>query len=406
MAKVIILGGCGAVGSVVTKTLGVTTDTFSEVVIADFNETRGREMAAELGDRVSFIKVDATQPQSIKEAVKGADIVMNCVGPFYNTVVTIIGAVIESGINYIDICDDPDVTFDILDMHGKAKEAGITALIGMGGSPGFTNLVAKLISDEFLDRTDAIDIYHTHGGEEFEGPGVIGHRFHCMSIDIPMYLDGELKYVRYFEEDGIALREKFDFPGVGDQIPVFPYPHPEQLTLPNFIKTNRVTNMGSVLPMEYYELTGEVCKIGLASKEPLEVKGQQVVPYDFAVAYLIRERERILKETNFGVRHGGMSVVVKGEKEGKYREYRVHGTSAKQGLGEGTGYPASSAAILMQKGKITSKGVLPPEGCINPREFLNIYKQLAGIEEGDQGEASIIIEVVDENGKVTILDTL
>ena len=405
MAKVIILGGCGAVGSVVTKTLGVTTDTYSEVVIADFNDTRGKQMAAEFGDRVSFVKIDATIPQSIKDAVKGADLVMNCVGPFYNTVVTILGAVIEAGINYIDICDDPDVTFDILDMDSKAKEAGIIALIGMGGSPGFTNLVAKMISDELLDETDAIDIYHTHGGEVFEGPGVIGHRFHCMSIDIPMFLDGELKYVKYFEEDGIALRHKFDFPVIGES-QVYPYPHPEQLTLPTYIKTNRVTNMGSVLPSEYYELTGEVCRIGLSSKEPLDVKGQQVVPYDFAVAFLIRERERILKETNFGQRHGAMSVVVKGIKDGKYREYRVHGTSTKQGLGEGTGFPAASAAILMQQGKITAKGVVPPEGCVNPREFMDIYKPLAGIKEGDSGDTSIIIEMIDEDGNVTILDTL
>ena len=178
---------------------------------------------------------------------------------------------------------------------------------------------------------------------------------------------------------------------------------------PKYVKTKRVTNLGSVLPIEYYRLTSELCRIGLTSKEPLDVKGQQVVPYDFAVAFIIRERERILKETNFGHRKGGMSVVVRGKKDNKFREYRLHGVSQKQGLGEGTGFPCSVAAILMQEGKVTGKGVLPPEGCIDPREFLDLYKPISGIKDKDAGEeceASFIFEVVDEKGNVEPFDLL
>ena len=408
MAKVIVLGGCGAVGSVSVKTL-LETDTFSEVVIGDYNAAKAEQMVAELGQGVSFIKVDATNAQSIKDAIEGCDLVLNCVGPFYSTVKTILGAVIESEINYVDVCDDPDVTLEILDMDDRAKKANITALIGLGGSPGFTNLIAKLVADELLDETDAIDIFHTHGGEVIEGEGVIGHRFHCMSIDIPMFLDGELKYVKYFEEDGKALRQTFDFPAIGKDIPVYPYPHPEQLTLPKYIKVRQVTNLGSVLPIEYYQLTSELCRLGLSSEEPLEVKGQNVVPYDFAVAYLLRERERILQETNFGHRRGAMSVVVKGKKNNKYQEYRIHGVSKTQALGEGTGIPAAIGAMLMQQGKITAKGVLPPEGCIKPREFIDLFKPLMGVKDnaaGKSGDSSLIIERVDEDGTVTVLDSL
>jgi len=133
--------------------------------------------------------------------------------------------VIEERINYIDVCDDVDVTLEILDWDKKAKDAGILALIGMGSSPGATNLIGKFGS-QMLDETDSIDIFHVHGGEPFEGEGVIGHRFHCMTIDCPMFLDGELKYVKYFEPSGIALRQSYDFPILGE-IPLYPYPHPE-----------------------------------------------------------------------------------------------------------------------------------------------------------------------------------
>jgi saccharopine dehydrogenase (NAD+, L-lysine-forming) len=265
--KAIVLGGCGAVGSNAVKTL-VNTKIFSEVLIGDFNMAKAEEMIDQLGRKLSAVKMDATDRASIKKAIAGCDLVVNCIGPFYSTVQNILETVIEAGINYVDVCDDPDVTLKILKLDQAAKDAGILALIGMGASPGVTNLLGKLIADDFLDETDSIDIFHTHGGEPFEGEGVIGHRFHCMSIEIPMFLDGELKYVNYFEKDGFALRQRFDFPMIGNDIPVFPYPHPEQLTMPKYIKLNRVTNKGSVLPIAYYELTSELCRLGFAETEP------------------------------------------------------------------------------------------------------------------------------------------
>jgi saccharopine dehydrogenase (NAD+, L-lysine-forming) len=313
--------------------------------------------------------------------------------------------VIEERINYIDVCDDVDVTLEILEWDKKAKDAGILALIGMGSSPGATNLIGKFGS-QMLDETDSIDIFHAHGGEPSEGEGVIGHRFHCMTIDCPMFLDGELKYVKYFEPSGIALRQSFVFPILGE-VPLYPYPHPEQVTMPKYIKLKQVTNKGSVIPNEYYNLTRDLCGLGLASKEPINVKGVQVTPYDFAMAYIIRERERILRETNFGSQKGCTSVVVKGKKDGKYKEFRFHMASQSQGLGEGTGIPAAMGVILMQEGKIKDKGVLPPEACMEPSDFIALLPRVMDLDkkkEGGESFGGIIVESIDETGKITKLD--
>lgn len=407
MAKVIVLGGCGAVGSVVVNALAAQ-DMFSEVVIGDMNLEKSSRMVSESGsEKITATRVDAMNPVSVRDAIQHCDLVINCVGPFYKTVKTILSVVIESGINYVDICDDVDVTLEILEMDGLAKKAGMTALIGMGSSPGATNLLAKFASEKLLDETDSIDIFHAHGGEPFEGEGVIGHRFHCMSIDIPMYLDGKLTYVKFFREDGIALRQTFDFPVLGKGVMLYPYPHPEQVTLPGYIKTRQVTNKGTVLPDEYYELTKELCRLGLSSKEPLMVKGQAIVPADFAMAYIIRERERILKETDFGSQRGCCSVVVKGKKDGKYEEYRFHMASESQALGEGTGIPVAIGGILMYQGKITKKGVLPPEGCVDPEDFIGLLPTVMKLDEKKQGGKSfggVIIERVDADGHITTID--
>jgi len=394
MSKVVVLGGCGAVGSVAVQTLAACEE-FSAVVVAEGNAERARDMvAADRSGKLSFVPVDAADSGSVRKVI---------VGPFYKTVRTVLTTVIEAGIPYVDVCDDVDVTLDILAMDDVAKRAGVTAVIGMGASPGATNLLAKYLAHTQFDETHSVDIFHTHGGEPIEGPGVIGHRFHCMSIPIPMFLDGTLKYVSYFGEDGIALRQSFDFPLVG-KVPIFPYPHPEQVTLPRYLKLRQVTNKGSVLPIDYYQLTSDLCRLGLASKEPVDVDGRPIVPHDFAIAYLIRERERILREAGFGERRGCMSVVVKGRKAGAPREVRVHLASKSGGLGEGTGIPAAIGVLLMQRGKITAKGVLPPEACIDPEDFLALAPVFLPKHTGGKEGGGIIFESVAADGSITTMN--
>jgi saccharopine dehydrogenase (NAD+, L-lysine-forming) len=342
----------------------------------------------------------------LRALLKDADVVLNCTGPFYKFVKPILKAAIAEKKNYVDVCDDVDVTLEILDWDAKAKKAGVSCLIGMGSSPGATNLLAAMAAFNLLDSTDSIDIFHAHGGEPFEGEGVIGHRFHCMSIDIPMFLDGEMKYVKYFEPSGIALRETFDFPLLGP-VPLYPYPHPEQVTMPRFIKCKQVTNKGSVLPNQYYEMTRDLCGLGLGSKEAIEVKGKKVVPQEFATAFIIQERERILKAVNFGSQRGCVSVIVKGRKDGKARAFRFHLFSGSQALGEGTGIPAAIGAIIMLEGKVTCKGVMPPEGMCKPMDFLALVPKVMTLDakkEGGKSFGGVLVEQVDENGKITKLD--
>ena len=39
-------------------------------------------------------------------------------------------------------------------------------------------------------------------------------------------------------------------------------------------------------------------------------------------------------------------------------------------MAPGTGLPASIAALMMEAGEVTVKGVVAPEGCIDPEKFL------------------------------------
>ena len=280
MSTVIVLGGCGAVGRVAVQTLA-QQECIERVILGDINSVRAEEVRLAINSPKVTVQIsDVSTKEAVKQAIAGTDLVVNCTGPFYKFVQPILSASIELKINYVDVCDDVDVTKDILKLDAQAKESGIIALIGMGSSPGVTNLLAKFAAEMLLDSVETIDLYHAHGGEPYEGEGVIAHRFHCMTIPVPLFTQGQGKEVDFFSPEGIAQQEVVDFKLLGKHR-VYPYPHPETITLPQFIKgVKRVTNKGTVLPAEYYQLTLDVVQAGLHSKEPLEVKGQSISPYD------------------------------------------------------------------------------------------------------------------------------
>ncbi|MFX1537016.1 MAG: saccharopine dehydrogenase family protein, partial [Promethearchaeota archaeon] len=197
-----------------------------------------------------------------------------------------------------------------------------------------------------------------------------------------------------------ALQEDVDFLKLGTYR-VYPYPHPETITLPKYIKNvKRVTNKGTVLPSEYFQLIMNLVKLGLTDEKPLNVKGTMISPFDFVISYIIDQREKILKETNFGTQRGCVKIVVKGKKDSKPHQYVFSLASENQAMGEGTGIPAAFGAVLMKRGMIKEKGVLPPEAGVEPLDFLNIMQEHLDLEKVGGKGSPLIIESIDDQENV------
>jgi len=402
MSRVTILGGCGVVGSIAAQTL-VASGVFSEVAIADVDIARTRRAAESLGLKESAaLEFDAASPESIESAIHGSSVVLNCVGPFYQYGPPILKAVIDSGIDYVDVCDDLDATEKLLEMDEDARRAGISALIGMGSSPGVANLLVRFCADSMLDQVEAVDIYHAHGGEQVEGPAVVKHRIHSMKMDIPMFLDGAFTSVRLFEQSGRALEEAVDFRDVGIYN-VYAYPHPETITLPRYLKgVRRVTNLGLVLPPAYAEIIKETVRLGLTDEDPVEVQGQNVVPLEFAVAFILSRRQALMAEAALKEPMWCLRIVVSGRKDGEKSAYIFSMSSRGQGMGEGTGIPAALGAILMATGKVEAKGVNPPESCVAPLDFLELARDRVSL--GDKKGLPLVIEHIDKDGNSQVVN--
>ncbi len=397
MSRITVLGGCGAIGSVAVRTLAARDD-FSEVVIAEKRTELACQLAEQLDpSRISVVDVDADEPESIKQAVAGSSVVLNCIGPFYKHGSAILQAVIEARINYVDVCDDLDATVKELALDRPAREAGVSALIGMGNSPGLANLLVRFCADYVLSQVDAVDIYHIHGGEPVEGAAVIEHRFHAMETEIPVFIDGRFSNVKMLEESGQALVEETEFKDIGTY-PVYPYPHAETITLPRYLTgVRRVTNLGCVLPVPYFQLTMELIRLGFGSAEPLVVKGREVIPRDFAVSFLLAQRERLLSEGRIAGPLGCLKVKVQGRQNGEPHACVFSMSSRSEGVGVGTGIPAALGAVLMTQGRITRKGVFPPEEAVEPLEMLRLADEVVQ-SFGMGGRLPITVEDIDQHG--------
>lgn len=391
--------GCGTVGTTAVKTLDALK-VFDKITIGDINVEYAQRVADSLTCDTFCVKCDAEDSEGLRDIMKGSDVVLNCVGPFYEYGPAILKIAIEEGVNYVDVCDDFDATTEQLDLHQEATRKGVSAVIGMGSSPGLANVLVKFC-ENFL-TIETVDIYHAHGGEPTEGAAVVKHRIHSMKMDIPVFLNGKFTTVRLFEESGRSLEETCEFPGIGSY-PVYAYPHPETITLPQYIKgVKRVTNLGLVLPPEYAELIKGVVRLGITGEEPITVERTKVVPLEFAVQFILSQREKLLKKAGFSEPMGCLKIVVGGEREGKKEKYAFSLGSRGQGMGEGTGIPAAIGAVLMGQGRITQKGVLPPEACVNPLEVLGLAQMV--LKSGGKGDLPLIIERFDEEGNKKVID--
>ena len=105
---------------------------------------------------------------------------------------------------------------------------------------------------------------------------------------------------------------------------------------------------------------------GLLSTEPLEIKGVKVTPYDLA----LKLWETIPQGRDNGPQSSGLKVIVKGKRDGKKVTYTADMVGR---MAPGTGLPASIAALMMDAGDVTQKGVVAPEGCIDPEKFLGAF---------------------------------
>ena len=360
--RALIIGGVGGMGQGVARDL-VKQERVSDVILADLYPDQER-LSAKLreSEKTTLVKMDVNDHDAMVTAFRDVDVVINTAGPFYKTAVPVAKAAVAAKVNYIDICDDYEGT-EILfnsEIDQLAKGAGITVLTGMGSDPGTNNVLVKWYADR-LDQVDDIYLYWVVSIAELAG-AAWDHSLHMTLGKIPQYINGELVYV---EGGTDVVAEQFLEP-LGT-CHVRYVGHPQPLTLPKYIKgVKNVIIKGALIPLWVDELIKEQKDTGFLNTEPMHIKGVEVRPYDMA----LKLWETIPVGRDNGPQSSGLKVIVKGTRNGDAVTYTADMVGR---MAPGTGLPASIAALMMDAGDVAEKGVVAPEGCIDPDKFLAAF---------------------------------
>ncbi len=369
--QVVILGGAGDMGQRAVRTLARYPE-LERLTIADLNLDRAAQLARDLGGapRVRAVRVDATDPRSLIEAIRGHRVAVGAIGPFYKFEVPVARAAMAAGADYISLCDDYDAARAVLDLHQEAAGAGQRVITGMGWTPGLSNVLARRGAD-LLDRADAVDIAWVGAAADSKGLAVVQHTIHIFTGLVPTFLNGEWTEVR-----AGSGRVTWDFAAPLGACTVFHVGHPEPLTIPRFIPgLQQVTLRGGLTEPFLNWLGLLVTRLGLTnSVRKKDVLGRMIYR-------LLPALEKIGPQ---GVACSGLRVEVRGEQGG--RPMRAVFTAADH-MENLTGIPLAVGAALLARGQVTCPpGVWAPEapGAIDPALFLS---ELA--EQGVRVEARI-----------------
>ena len=138
---IIVLGGAGAMGRVTVRTLTEYEDV-DHITIADYNEERARELAFSLkSGKTQVRQIDVNNEERLRSLLRGSDVVLSAVDYVYN--LPVLRACIAEKVHYADLGGLFHMSRKLLELHAEASAAGITAILGMGGTPGITNMLAR-----------------------------------------------------------------------------------------------------------------------------------------------------------------------------------------------------------------------------------------------------------------------
>jgi len=402
--EVLALGGSGDMGRMAVAIL-LESPKITSITVADRSYERAKEFIDLVGsDKLKAVEIDVIEQNKLQTLISSHDLVMNTVGPFYKYGTIIMDAVIKAKKQYVDICDDWKPTLDLLNMDERAKKAGITAIIGIGASPGITNLMAVIACSK-LDRVDDLITAWGYGGEEGVGPkpkyyieprkfyrkfkdlpvianAATMHLFYETLEEIPTYRDG-----KFIDIKPLTDADPLQFPGYEDTY-VCHIGHPEPVTLPRILKTNSVSNlmyMGKRLTEIIRNYTQQISNNELTVSEASIRFGEDA-------RNIVRDQE-IIKE------YIGMpptlSVIATGIKNGKRIKVAIGNHRVPFGGMAGvTSVPLAIAVEMVINDEITEKGVLTPEESISdPMEFFNRYAKYCG--KNLTGEEVLLIRIAE-----------
>ncbi|MDZ7618787.1 MAG: saccharopine dehydrogenase NADP-binding domain-containing protein [Patescibacteria group bacterium] len=362
MKKNILLLGAGAMGTVAAQTI-VAADEVARLTIADRDRTRLEQVARTCPGNVALETVDVTDREGLIALMRSVDVVMNCVGPFFRFGVPILEAAIAAGIDYLDICDDPEPTRTMLDMNDKALAVGVTAIVGMGASPGINNLLGACVCER-LDEVDQLIAgwnIEEKSEDALEFSAAVIHWMEQCSGGILECHDGELAAGKPLEDLVI------EYPGRGQRT-IYTVGHPEPVSFHYAWPKVKETHCGMVMPSAWIAMFRKYRDAIDAGQMTLEQAGRSLVEEASKATWLDALMTSLSRLVD-GPRLPLFFVLGTGSRAGVKRTVAASLAATPSNMAAMTGVPLALGTLMHLRGQTAGKGVLPPEKAFSPTAF-------------------------------------
>jgi lysine 6-dehydrogenase len=353
--RVAVLGAGGTIGPAIVAELG-RSDEVSELLLLDLQRERAEEVASRHGygkARASAADAGAGpgEPGSLSDAIAGCDVLVNSAS--YRVNVAAMNACLGQGCHYLDlgglywVAAEQFQTFAPPGGDRFAAE-GLLAVLGIGSAPGKTNLMGVRAKRE-LGEVSSVHV--SAAGRDldpspgFSVPYALRTLIDELTLNPVVIRDGEAVEIEPLSDGGVV---DFGDP-IGDAESIYTL-HSEMLTFGDSFGCRDASFRLSLAP----ELLTRLRELAGASPAEVARAAAEASPpsADTVSVHLV-------------------------EASNPERSVRVRSvTTPVDGLGIGGGVmstaaPAAAAVRLLARGRITERGVFPPERCIDPDDLFD-----------------------------------
>ena len=395
MKRNVLIIGAGGVAQVVAHKCAQNNDVLGDLHIASRTVAKCQAILDSVHEKSAMKQpgvftahaLDAMDSAAVAQLIRdtGCQIVINVGSPFVN--MSVLQACIDTGAAYMDtaIHEDPAKICETPPWYGNyewkrreaCKEAGVTAILGIGFDPGVVNAYARLAADDYMDTVTSIDIVDINAGSHgrwFSTNFDPEINFREFTGTVYSWQNGAWQTNTMFE-----VGREWDLPVVGKQ-KAYMTGHDEVHSLAaNYPEADVRFWMG--FGDHYINVFTVLKSLGLLSEQPVTTaEGLEVIPLKVVKAVLP-------DPSSLAPDYTGKTCIgdlVKGLKNGQPVEVFIYNVAdhkdaytevGSQGISYTAGVPPVAAAMLIANGTWDTGTMVNVEE-LDPKPFLTLLDQI------------------------------
>jgi len=334
-----VLGAGGTIAPAIVRDLA-ESDEVSELLLLDLDADKALAVAERHGGDKAFAReVDARE--GLGEALEDAFVLVNSAS--YRVNLDAMRGCLWAGCHYVDLGGLYHVTARQLELHDEFEKAGLLALLGMGSSPGKTNVMGVRAVRELGATPAQMDVIAA--GRDLDPPDGPSYPYAVrtlldeLTLSSMVVRDGQPEEVDPLTRGGeVDVGEPI---GSADTIYTL---HSEVLTFPDSFGCRACSFRLSLAPALLERLRA---LIGAPAAEVERAAREALPPSAGTVSVHVVTADDV-------------------------RVTAVTEPMERWGLGGGivsTAAPAAAAVRLLARERITATGALPPERCVSPEDL-------------------------------------